>query len=168
MIINKNVYNKICTDVEKNKLTRAKRYIKDGRVNIIKSNYLNQDNFSITATVYGNINQYEVNIVSTKGELSKAYCECTEFKNSNCTRQHIIATLLKFEQTKYWDNTHEEKTNLDNKKNSNFKYKIFNNLINSFYNEELNIPDTNYLTEKVKIDTKIDYDKFSNRFKIKF
>ena len=52
-----------------------------------------------------------------------------------------------------------------------YKYKSFNNLINTFYNEELreiNEDEDIRLSnkDKIKIDTKLDYDKFTNSLKL--
>lgn len=52
---------------------------------------------------------------------------------------------------------------------NNFKYKGFNNLINSFYNDEINQID--YISEnsnKIKLEAKVIYDKFSAGLKLEF
>lgn len=53
--------------------------------------------------------------------------------------------------------------------NQNFKYKSFNNLINSFYNDEINkIENINAEIDKIKISVKVIYDKFSFGLKLEF
>lgn len=51
-----------------------------------------------------------------------------------------------------------------------YKYKSFKNLINSFYNEEINIDNELELQQnsKIKIETKIDYDKFLTGMRLEF
>ena len=176
MLINKELSQEILDGAGESKKEAAKRYINEGRINIIKTDYENKDNFSITSKALGHFGEYEVNIDVKKGELQVASCECKAYNNYYGACKHIIATLMKFEQTKYWDNDYEDRefaiTSIKNK-NERFKYRNFNNLINSFYNEELqnistdktvNLP----LKNKIRIETKIDYDKFSNELKLEF
>ena len=167
------VFQEICNDAGEAKIVKAKKYIKEGRVNIVKSDYENLDNFSLSSIVAGNYGEYNVDIDISKGELEVAYCECPDYQRSYCACKHIVATLMQFEHTKYWDNKHDdslESTIIH--KNNNFKYKTFNNLINSFYNEELrelNSDDNIILhpKDKIKIESKIIYDKFSTRYEIR-
>ncbi len=171
MQVNKELFEEICDSAGEEKIKRAKRYIDEGRVNIIKADYQNANNFNLTSRVAGHYDEYEVNIEVKKGELEVAYCECPDYQNHYCACKHIVATLMKFEKTKFWDNEHEElPKEISKNKNNKFKYKTFNNLINSFYNEELKelSPDeTVKLPEKqkIKIEPKIEYDKFSSRTK---
>lgn len=171
MQVNKELFEEICNSAGDEKIIQAKRYINEGRVNIIKSDYQSPNNFSLTSRVSGHYDEYEVNIEVKNGELEVAYCECQDYQNNYCACKHIVATLMKFEQTKFWDNEHEEiPRQISRNKNNKFKYKTFNNLINSFYNEELrelSPDDTVKLPEKqkIKIEPKIEYDKFSTRIK---
>lgn len=174
MLVNKSLSQEIYDDAGENRTTKAKRYVKEGRVNIIKSDYEDKDNFSLTSKVSGNYDDYTVNIEVKKGELEVESCECQDYLNYYCACKHIVATLMKFEQTKYWDNEYkdvENITSIQKNKNERFKYKSFNNLINSFYNEalkEINSDETIQLSEKdkIKIEAKIDYDKFSSGLKL--
>ena len=175
MLVNKQLSQEIYHDAGETRVTKAKRYINQGRVNIIKTDYQNQDNFSLTSIVTGNNDDYQVDIEVKKGELEIASCECPDYLNYYSACKHIVATLMKFEQTKFWDDEQENVKNINlsshNAKNDKFKYKNFNNLINTFYNEELkelNQDETIKLLDKdkVKIETKIDYDKFSNVMKL--
>lgn len=174
MLVNKQLSQEIYDDAGEIRVTKAKKYIKQGRVNIIKSDYEDKDNFSLTARVDGYLDEYQVDIDVKKGELEVASCECQDYRNYYSACKHIVATLMKFEQTKYWDNEYEEVENIATRqrdKKERFKYKSFNNLINSFYNEELkeiNSDATIKLSEKdkIKIEAKMDYDKFSNGLKL--
>ena len=130
-----------------------------------------KDGIGIVAEIASVLAKYEVNIEVKRGELEVAYCECPDYQNHYCACKHIVATLMKFEKTKFWDNEHEElPKEISKNKNNKFKYKTFNNLINSFYNEELkelSLDETVKLPEKqkIKIEPKIEYDKFSSRTK---
>ena len=173
MLINQDLVQEIYLDAGLPRMARAQQYINQGKVRIIKSNYENPDNFSIKSIVEGNFDDYTVEIDVKNGELENLSCECQDYLENYSSCKHIIATLKKFEQTKFWSNEEEEiKHTLSNIKNNNYKYKSFNSLINSFYNEELNkisadeinMPNLN----KVKIETKMEYDKFSSNLKLEF
>lgn len=174
MLVNKQLSQEIYNDAGEARVTKAKRYINQGRIHIIKSDYEDKDNFSLTAKVNGNFDDYQVEITVRKGELEVASCECQDYQNYYSACKHIVATLMKFEQTKYWDNEYQEVGAIEARqkdKRERLKYKSFNNLIHSFYNEELqeiSSDETIKLPEKdkIKIETKIDYDKFSNGMKL--
>lgn len=174
MLVNKKLSQEIYNDAGETRISKAKRYVKEGKVNITKSDYENENNFSLTSIVSGNFDDYKVNIEIKKGELEIASCECQDYKNYYSACKHIVATLIKFEQTKYWDNEYKQVESVSSRQknpNERFKYKSFSNLINSFYNEELQEIKSNELIrlsekDRIKIEAKIDYDKFSNGMKL--
>ena len=173
MQINKDLAQEIYEDAGETRKIKAKSYIKQGRVNIIRTNYEDTNNFSITSIVSGNRDEYQVNIEVQKGELEIASCECPDYETNYNVCKHIVATVMKFEQTKYWDNElpNEESSSRLRKKNEQYKYRSFSNLISTFYNDELRIlseDETIKLLDKdkVKFETKIDYDKFTNTMKL--
>ncbi len=174
MLVNEKLSQEIYEEAGEARIFKAKKYIREGKVNIIKADYEDKDNFSLTARIGGHCDEYQVDIEIQNGELEVVSCECQDYENRYSACKHIAATLIKFEQTKYWDNENEDikKSNSINKKNS-FKYKSFNNLINSFYNaeiEQMNLNEDNILSlnNKIKIDTKINYDKFSKGLRLEF
>lgn len=171
MLINKKLSQEIYNSAGEIKMSRAKNYINEGRVYISKSEYHNQDNFSITSRISGNLDDYKICIEVKNGELNVASCECLDYQQNYSVCKHIAATLLKFEQTRFWDNEHDEKIKKD--ENTKIKYKSFNNLVNMFYNEELkelnndsNISFSNL--DKLKIEIKMEYNKFSTGIKLEF
>ena len=173
MLINKQLSQEIYDEAGNERLQRAKAYVKQGNVSIIKLDYDNPNNFSVKSIVSGYYDRYEVNINIKNGELDVASCECMDYLNNYSVCKHIVATLLKFEQTKFWDNENENIVN--NKKNNKnlVKYKNFTNLINTFYNDEMNEINGSNLEllpekDKIKIETKIDYDKYSYGLKLEF
>ena len=173
MLINKQLSQEIYDEAGNARLQRAKTYVKQGNVSIIKLDYDNPNNFSVKSIVSGYYDRYEVNINIKNGELDVASCECMDYLNNYSVCKHIVATLLKFEQTKFWDNENENIVN--NKKNNKnlVKYKNFTNLINTFYNDEMNEINGSNLEllpekDKIKIETKINYDKYSYGLKLEF
>lgn len=128
MLVNKQLSQEIYHDAGETRVTKAKRYINQGRVNIIKTDYQNQDNFSLTSIVTGNNDDYQVDIEVKKGELEIASCECPDYLNYYSACKHIVATLMKFEQTKFWDDEQESVKNINlsshNSKMTNSNTKI--------------------------------------------
>ena len=175
MLINRELTQEIYNDAGEARITRAKGYLNHGKINIIKADYENPNNFSIKSIVSGNSDDYTVDIEVRNGELDVASCECMDYYSNYNICKHILATLMRFEQTKFWNHDSEDDMLVNQKKNTlkSFKYKNFNNMINSFYNEELeeiNKEQNNYLqgNEKVKIETRLEYDKFSYGMKLDF
>ncbi len=173
MQVNKNISQEILEDAGENRVQKAKRYVNEGRVNIYKTNYEDKDNFSISSIVSGNNDDYEVEIEVKDGDIDIESCECADYRTYYGACKHIVATLMKFEQTKYWDNEAklEETKNKPRSKNEQYKYRSFSNLVSSFYNEELKIlseDETVMLAnkDKIKLETKIEYDKFTNTMKL--
>ena len=127
MQVNKNLSQELYQDAGEARTIKAKRYINQGKVNIIKTNYEDPDNFSITSIVSGNFDEYQVKIEVQKGELEIASCECPDYETNYNICKHIVATLMKFEQTRYWDKEAKiEELTETGSKNNQYKYRSFN------------------------------------------
>ena len=175
MIINKELSQEIYNDAGEARRIKAKSYLNHGKINITKADYENPNNFSIKAIVEGNQDDYVVDIDVKDGELNVASCECMDYYNNYSICKHILATLMRFEQTKFWNHDIHDEVLVNSEKNSKnmYKYKSFKNMISTFYNdelEELNKEQSNYLQgkDKVKIDVRLEYDKFSYGMKLDF
>ncbi len=174
MLINKILTQEIYSDAGEPKRFRAKELLNHGKVNIIKADYQNPDNFNVEAIVNGNMDDYTVNIEVNDGELDVASCECMDYFNNYSICKHILATLMRFEQTKFWDHDIQNERVVNNQKNASgyHKYKNFKNMISTFYNdelEEINKEQNNYIkNNKVKIEARLEYDKFSYGMKLDF
>ena len=173
MLINKEISNELLEAAGEQRVLRAKAYINKGKVSIIKSDYENPDNFSITSIVEGNFDNYEVKIEVKEGELEVASCECEDYYNYFSCCKHIAATILKFEQTKFWDNNYIGENSNKVSKVEKAKYRGINNLINSFYNDELKeisekadglLPEK----DRLKIEVKMNFEKYANSLKLEF
>ena len=175
MLINKKLSQEIYNDAGEARRIRAKDYLNQGKINIIKADYENQDNFSVASIVIGGFEDYRVDIEVQRGELKTASCECMDYYNNYSICKHILATLMRFEQTKFWDHDSKDDMLVNKQRDSRnlLKYKNFNNMINSFYNDELaeiNSEQSNFLQgkDKIKIEVKLEYDKFSYGMKLEF
>ena len=108
MQINENLSREIYEDAGETRIDRAKGYIREGKVDIYETQYENKNNFKIKANVIGKLDDYEVTIKVENGELEEASCECQDYITRYGVCKHIVAALLKFEQTKFWDRDNDE------------------------------------------------------------
>ena len=172
MRINQNLSQMIYQDAGQERVDRAKKYIRNHRVEIRKMEYDGPNDFEITGQVDGNYNIYATYIRVVKGELEEASCECIDYQNRYGACKHIVATLMKFEQTKFWDkyNSNEE---IAKHKIDDAKFQSFRKIVQDLYNEELqevNL-EANYdlpNDKKIKIEPRIVYDRFERKLKLDF
>lgn len=176
MLVNKKVSQELYNDAGTAKIVRARNYIREGRINIVETDYEDLDNFEIKAEVDGHFNEkYLTKIQIRNGELERASCECIDYQKTYGACKHIIATLMKFEQTKYWDRDYveeERKKEERQEKQEEIKYRRFKDIVKTLYNEEIEeINSDEYKIaeeDKIKIEPKITFDKFSACMKIEF
>ena len=173
MRVNENLSQELYEDAGEERTRKAREYVKQGKVYITKMEYENQNTFQITSEVQGNYDDYSVNISVKNGELEIASCECKDYEKTYGVCKHILATFIKFEQTKFWEKE-ESKTNIQKKNSKNeIKYREFDRILNDFYNEqikEINSEDIQGLPEeeKIKIETKVLFEKMENNLKLEF
>ena len=167
MQVNENLAQEIYSDVGEERLTRAKRIVKQNKVEIKKVNYEDPNNFEISAEVEGNYDNYTTTIKVESGELEIAECECQDYYNRYAACKHIAATLIKFSQTKYWDKFDEPQKS---KHNIN-RFANFRKIVTDLYNEELqeiNSEELEQLPEdkKIKIEPRLIFDRFDSKLKL--
>ena len=171
MQINEKLAEELYYDAGSDRLERAKRYVDQGRVDIKKVNYDNPDNFEISAEIDGNYDDYITKIKVENGELEIAECECPDYYKTYGVCKHIIATLMKFSQTKYWDKNYIEEHN--NSKRVKNQFATFRKVVTELYNEELqeiNSESMEILPEnkKIKIEPKIMIDIYDSKLRLEF
>ena len=173
MLINKNLLQELYEDAGYERTKKAKEYVREGKIDIIKMEYEDSNNFQITSEVQGNYDDYEVNISVKKGELDIASCECKDYQKTYGVCKHILATLIKFEQTKFWEREDVKTIRQKKIEKSEIKYREFDRILSDFYNEqikEINSEDIEGISEeeKVRIEPKIIFDKVENNLKLEF
>ena len=176
MLVNKNLSRELYEDAGEQRVQKAKEYIKQGKVEILQSDYEDMNNFAVKAKIDGHLGgKYKVQIQARGGDLEKTSCECRDYVDNYNTCKHIIATIMRYEQTKFWDKEYEEEKKKEEVKEQNLsraKYRGFKNIVTLFYNEELSeINKDNFVSKennKIKIDTTVIYDKFSSSLKLSF
>ena len=167
MQVNERLVQELYNDVGEERLTRAKRIVKQDQVEIKKVNYENPNNFEVSAEVEGSYDDYTTKIKVENGELETAECECQDYFNRYAACKHIAATLIKFTQTKYWDKYDEP----NNRKHNVNKFANFRKIVTDLYNEELqeiNSEELEQLPEdkKIKIEPKLIFDRFDSKLKL--
>ncbi len=168
MLVNKEIAQEIYEEAGEARVYRAKDFIKEAKVEIKKVTYDDKNNFEVSGEVEGNNGIYTTRIHIKNGEIEEVLCECEDFYKRYGTCKHIAATLMKFEQSKYWDKTY---TGEENKpKQNNKKITSFRKIVTTLYNEEfqeLNLEDVE-TGKNVKIDTRIVFDRFESKLKLEF
>lgn len=172
MLVNQRLAQEIYDEAGEERVERAKSYVRQSRVEIKEAIYEDKDNFEIVGQVDGNYDDYTTRIRVAHGELEELSCECQDYEQRYGACKHIVATLMKFEQTKYWEKDYNAgKVKIEKK--LNVRYSNFRKIVNTLYNEELreintedieNVP----LDKKVKIEPRIIYDRFETKLKLEF
>ena len=168
MQVNKEIAEELYTDAGEIRCEKAKRYVDQGRVRITKAIYDNQNNFELSAEVEGKYDNYITRIKVVGGELEVADCECDDYYSRYGACKHIIAALIKFTQTKYWDQEDISKTM---KKSA--KFTTFRKIVTQLYNEELQEinseePEAVDESKKIKLEPRVIVDRYDSTLKLEF
>ena len=143
---------------------KAKQFVDAGKVIITKTAYENRDNFSIHAKVKGNQADYQTYIEVKNGEIEYLSCTCPDYESTYGTCKHILATVLEFNSNVGYIRKNENKSQLIK---NNEKYRIYRQMINSFYSEEQKeinkkLPEN----EKVRLESKLIYKEDIKSFRL--
>ena len=147
MIIDEMLLKDLYKEANEEKLTKAKKIVKDKKVNITKVMFDNKSNFEVSSIVEGS-QVYDVFIKVANNEIENLRCTCADYEDNYCACKHIIATMMQFsENNQYVLNKNKDiKNNRVHIKTKN-NYRIFKQLVNQFYYE---IEEINDQSEKEK------------------
>lgn len=169
MLVNGMIIDSLCVDAGDKRTQKARAYKSLGRVKIIDAEYKDENNFEIKSIVVGTQN-YITYISIKNGEVNDITCDCEDYYNHYGVCKHTLATVMSFsENEEYIKKFYKENTN----KFINSKYRTFRQVVNTFYNEEIEDINSDEELEiknrgTIKIEPKIYYDKFSNDMKVEF
>ncbi len=167
MYINQDIANEIYKEAGPERLSGATNYIKCKRISIENIYYENSNNFSVTAEVEGNYNDYHVKVSVKNGELEQTSCECEDYQNHYAACKHIVATLLEVDGNPKYNTAQYTKKSKE-------KYTDFKDLINTFYEEEMKLINESEekaiksLDTNIKIVPKLIYTPYNKEMKIEF
>lgn len=147
---------------EKQEFTKAY-----GRVQIMDTTYQDSKNFAISSVVVGQ-EPYKTYVEIKEGEVEDITCTCEDYYNHYSVCKHTLASVMAFaEDMKTPQNEEKKQQSLNN------NYRSFKQIVNTFYNEEIEEIDHDEdinLKNKgtIKLEPKIIYDKFSGDMKVEF
>ena len=167
MQINRQIREEIIDEVGIDRLQRARRYLTQGRVEIKNVIYDDANNFDINAQVEGSYDCYNTRIKVENGELEIAECECEDYFNRYAACKHIAATMMKFEQTKFWD----KDVKFSRSKGKINRFANFRKIVTELYNEEMQEISTEEMEQlspekKIKLEPRIVLDRFDPKLKL--
>ena len=190
MEINKHIIDNLCEDAGVTRTRKAHEYKEEGRVEIIDFEYQNPLNFEIKGSVYGN-EEYHTYIFVKNGEIEDITCDCPDYYNHYGVCKHTLAMVLTFASYENGITTRNNRDygtieEIDNVKKDNVsekvlehhqsssydKYRSFKQIVNIFYNEEIEGIDEEETVLKeqgtIKLEPEIFYDKFTGDMKVEF
>ena len=176
MEINQNIIDNLCNDAGLSRTKKAHEYQEEGRVDIIDYDYQNPLNFEIKGSVYGN-EEYHTYILVKNGEIQDITCTCQDYYNHYGVCKHTLAMLFAFvdkgkEVKKDVDDEEEPFKNNIHAPSNYDKYRGFKQIVNIFYNEEIEgiEEEETELKEQgtIKLEPEIFYDKFTGDMKVEF
>ncbi len=171
MIIDSKIFDELKMSSNEHRIARADEIYKSKKVTITKVVYNDKKNFSVHAVVNGGNGNYDTYISAKNGELDDVRCTCADYESTYGTCKHILATAMSFNETQMYDKlfNEEKKTNKSNSKPNDEKYRIYRQMINSFYEEEQKKEKSKItIGDKIKIEPKIIYNQTSKEAKVEF
>ena len=180
MLINHEILEDLYRDAGERRKQRAINYQKQGRVKIKNIEYENELNFEISANVIGT-EVYKTYINIKYGEIEDVTCTCEDYYNHYGICKHTLATVLEFINNPQYigKNVGNEDEKIDNRlglladiKTGNNTFRNFKQIVNSFYQEEIEgISDEEDEIKQngtIKIEPIIYYEKFTGDIKVEF
>ena len=167
MLVNQKIIENLCDDAGTNRTRKAREYKEEERVEIEDIEYKNPSNFEIRGHVYGN-EEYDTYILIEEGEVEDVTCTCPDYYNHYGVCKHTLAMVLEFAEE---EQKEEKNTNVQMVSNYD-KYRGFKQIVNIFYNEEIEgiEEEESKLKEQgtIKLEPEIFYDKFTGDMKVEF
>ena len=130
------VYNEIKNSLTIDEINEANNLYNNGKVKLDKINYTNNDNFVIYAEVRDNQKLFKPYLSVANGEIVDLNCDCEKYKSTFGTCLHIAATAIALNNNKLYQNLFSDDKNNANNVNEKDKYRLFRQMLNSFYNDE--------------------------------
>ena len=174
MLVSKDIINDLYNNISEEKLKFAKKYNDENKIKIIKAIYDDNKNFELHAKANGHRDTHDIFVKALKNEIVDVKCTCKEYKSTYESCSHIIATILKFANSTEYSNIFEKQ----DKKDTRFydrtnKYKTFNQIINTFYDElcaqeQETKTSAKITTDLIEIEPKIIYDTQNKEMSVEF
>ena len=169
MQINPEIIEELILDAGEARAKKARNYKQAKKVIITETKYEDQNNFEIKAEVYGT-ETYNTYIEVKKGEIEDITCTCQDYQQHYGVCKHSLATILELRDKNETAKKEQQKKIIDK---NEAKYRSFRQIVNTFYNEEIDdIAEDEETTIKnkgtIKIEPKIYFDRFTGEMKAEF
>ena len=138
MVISKEILKELENSAEADNIIKANEMLKNKEITITKITYENKENFSIHSQVH-NINDNNVVFIEIKNnEIENVNCTCSYYKSTYGTCKHILATALEVDKNPSYLKLFGDKEikKIDTQNRSQEKYRIYRQMINTFYSDE--------------------------------
>lgn len=167
MLVNHKILENLCKDAGEKRTQKARAYKDSGRVEITNVEYENSRNFELSSIVIGS-EPYRTYVSVRDGEVEDITCNCQDYYNHYGVCKHTLASIMAFSE-----NTNHPANTIANSRNQANNYRNFKQMVNTFYNEEIDDIDKDEeiaLKNRgtIKLEPKIIYDKFSGDMKVEF
>ena len=165
MLISKDIMTNLTIDAGTERIKKARRYKEEEKVKIEKVEYENSRNFEVSANVFGN-ETYHTYISAKDGEIDDITCTCPDYERTYGVCKHTLATVMQLEDMIIKDKVEKQS-------NHNVRYTNFKQIVNTFYNEEIDQIDG----EEIKLgkdkgtiilEPKLIYNRFNKDLKVEF
>ena len=170
MIISNDILEELKESAGEARNEKASNIVKNNKVKITKVTYENKNNFSVHAKVKGNLDDYDTYIEAKSGEIENLSCTCPDYESTYGTCKHILATALEFDENPSYISLFTKKNIVPekvSKDKNNEKYRIYRQMISSFYLEEQKEENKNILCEeKIKIEPRLIYKENLKSFRL--
>ena len=168
MLINSQIITNLCLDAGVLRTQKAKQYKNQGRVEITNVEYEDKNNFEVSALVNGT-QKYHTYIQVKMGEVNNIVCDCPDYERTYGVCKHTLATILELETYGQIEQDPHDLLSTPSQR----KYANFNQIVNTFYNEEIDkIGEGQDFVSKeektISIQPKLLYDPFTNDMKVEF
>ena len=168
MLINSQIITNLCLDAGVLRTQKAKQYKNQGRVEITNVEYEDKNNFEVSALVNGT-QKYHTYIQVKMGEVNNIVCDCPDYERTYGVCKHTLATILELETYAQIERDPHDLLSTPSQR----KYANFNQIVNTFYNEEIDKigEGQNFVSKEEKtisIEPKLLYDPFTNDMKVEF
>lgn len=181
MIVNHEILEDLYKDAGEQRKQRAIEYQKQERIRLKNIDYEDSINFSLSANVIGN-KIYKTYISITNGMVEDVTCTCEDYYNHYGICKHTLASVLEFINNPQYIEQYEKKESKNKEKLDNNilnttklepqTYRNFKQIVNSFYQEEIEgiTDEEDEIKQKgsIKIEPTIYYEKFSGDIKVEF
>ena len=183
MLINPNIVDKLCEEAGQSKTQKAIEYKDENKIKVLETNIENQNTFEIKAIAKGS-EAYRTYIAIKDGEVEDVSCQCVDYYNHYSVCKHTLASVLQCqEECEKRDNDENETSAvsmdseilenvIERSKDQKIGHRNFKQIVNIFYNEEIENIDEDIKEIKtkgtIKLEPKIYYDKFANEMKVEF